>query len=139
MLHRGCRLWTNCVIIIPAKLCNQRQFFSHNVQLNNKVFYITLRNRLLSSQRSHSNAYTPYVEGTYPIYHCDVYRFSRIRHAFASMAAANVIQHCDVTSFSLNVAWIASNKIAHRPLSRRRDRCDRVIQNEGDDSIRGNG
>ena len=26
----------NCVIIIPAKLCNQRQFFSHNVELNNK-------------------------------------------------------------------------------------------------------
>ena len=31
-----------------------------------------------------------------------------IRHGFASMAAANVIQHCDVTSFRLNIAWIAS-------------------------------
>ena len=40
MLHRRCRLWMNClkncVIIIPAKLCNQRQFFSHDVE----VFYI---------------------------------------------------------------------------------------------------
>ena len=26
----------SCVIIIPAKLCNQRQFFSHDVELNNK-------------------------------------------------------------------------------------------------------
>ena len=26
----------NCVIIIPAKLCNQRNFFSHDVELNNK-------------------------------------------------------------------------------------------------------
>ena len=26
----------NCVIIIPAKLCNQRQFFSHDAELNNK-------------------------------------------------------------------------------------------------------
>ena len=34
--------------------------------------------------------------------YCDVYRFSRIRHALASMAAANVIQRCDVTSFRLN-------------------------------------
>ena len=25
----------NCVIIIAAKLCNQRQFFSHDVELNN--------------------------------------------------------------------------------------------------------
>ena len=36
MLHRRCRLWMNCVIIIPAKLCNQRQFFSHDIELNNK-------------------------------------------------------------------------------------------------------
>ena len=36
MLHRRCRLWMNCVIVIPAKLCNQRQFFSHDVELNNK-------------------------------------------------------------------------------------------------------
>ena len=26
----------NCVIIIPAKLCNQRKIFSHDVELNNK-------------------------------------------------------------------------------------------------------
>ena len=25
-----------CVITIPAKLCNQRQLFSHDVELNNK-------------------------------------------------------------------------------------------------------
>ena len=35
----------NCVIIIPAKLCNQRQFFAHDVELNNKgvlhYIYIT--------------------------------------------------------------------------------------------------
>ena len=40
MLHRRCRLWMdcleNCVIVILAKLCNQRQFFSHDVELNNK-------------------------------------------------------------------------------------------------------
>ena len=40
MLHRRCRLWMdclkNCVIIIPAKLCNQRQCFSHDVELNNE-------------------------------------------------------------------------------------------------------
>ena len=26
----------NCVIIIPAKLCSQRNFLSHDVELNNK-------------------------------------------------------------------------------------------------------
>ena len=40
MLHRRCRLWMdclkNCVIIIPAKLCNQRKNFSHDVELNIK-------------------------------------------------------------------------------------------------------
>ena len=40
MLHRRCRLWMdclkNCVIIIPAKLYNQRTNFSHAVELNNK-------------------------------------------------------------------------------------------------------
>ena len=61
----------------------------------NKVLYSIRR---LVAAGGHS------VDGADPIYHCDVYRFSRIRHAFASMAAANVIQHCDVTSFRLNIA-----------------------------------
>ena len=33
----------NCVIIIPAKICNQRQFFSHDLELNNKgILHFTL-------------------------------------------------------------------------------------------------
>ena len=32
----------NCVIIITAKLCIQRLFFSHDVELNNKgIFHFT--------------------------------------------------------------------------------------------------
>ena len=35
-------LLKNCVIIIPAKLCNQRKIFSHDVELNNKgILYFT--------------------------------------------------------------------------------------------------
>ena len=57
---------------------------------------------VLSRQRDHRNACIRRivaagghsVGGIDPIYHCDVYRFSRIRHAFGSMAATNVIQHC---------------------------------------------
>ena len=40
ILHRRCRLWmdclTNCVIIIPAKLCNQGKHFFQDIELNNK-------------------------------------------------------------------------------------------------------
>ena len=56
MLHRRCRLWMdcliNCVIIIPAKLCNQRKKLSHDVELNNKGilhFTFTLLLRALST------------------------------------------------------------------------------------------
>ena len=68
-----------------------------------------IRYGALRSRRSHSirrlvAAGGHAVDGADPIYHCDVYRFSRIRHAFASMAAVNEIKHCDVTSFRLKIA-----------------------------------
>ena len=42
---------TNCVIIIPAKLCNQRNVLSHDVQLNN----IGILHLHLIQEQSYSN------------------------------------------------------------------------------------
>ena len=48
MLNRRCRLWMNCVIIILAKLCNQRQFFYHDVELNNQdLFHFTFTSSMM--------------------------------------------------------------------------------------------
>ena len=44
---------------------------------------------------------------------------------------------CSICAYALHCLLLLYNTV-HRPLSRRLDRCDRVIQDEVGDSIRGN-
>ena len=54
-----------------------------------------------------------------------------------SLVISNSVHRTSTASTASGNA--VSSRQQHRPLSRRLDRCDRVIQNEGDDSIGGNG